>query len=120
MIWPYTCFPITRGYTGSHAGIDIPGFCNPSASIAAATSGTVISAVGSTFNGYGRYVDIRSPSGIVTRYAHLSTLYVSQGQQVSQGQAIGIIGATGNAQGIHLHFEVRVGGGPVNPLGYLP
>ena len=56
----------------------------------------------------------------MTRYAHLSTVNVSQGQQVSQGQAIGIIGATGNAQGIHLHFEVRVGGGPVNPLGYLP
>lgn len=119
MIWPYSC-QLSRGFGGGHAGIDIDGVCNPSASIAAATSGTVISAVTSTFSGYGMYVDIRSPNGTVTRYAHLSSVHVSQGQQVSQGQTIGIIGRTGNSTGIHLHFEVRVGGGPVNPLGYLP
>ena len=65
-------------------------------------------------------MDIRSPDGIVTRYAHLSSVHVSIGQQVSQGQTLGIIGATGNAQGVHLHFEVRINGSPVNPLSYLP
>jgi len=119
MIWPYSCF-LSQGYGSGHAGIDIDGVCNPSARIVAATSGTVIFAGGDSCCGYGLYVDIRSGDGIVTRYAHLASISVSMGQQVSQGQTIGVIGATGNATGIHLHFEVRVGGAPVNPLNYLP
>ena len=117
--WPYSC-QISRGFGGGHNGIDIDGICNNGAAIGAATSGTVISAVTATFNGYGRYVDVRSADGIVTRYAHLSSVHVSIGQQVSQGQSLGIIGATGNSTGIHLHFEVRINGSLVNPLSYLP
>lgn len=119
LIWPYSC-DISQYFGNGHNGIDIAGFCNSSAAIGAATSGTVISAVTSTFNGYGHYVDIRSPDGIVTRYAHLSSVHVSIGQQVSQGQTLGIIGETGNAEGVHLHFEVRINGSLVNPLNYLP
>ena len=115
LIWPYSC-QLSRGFGGGHNGIDIDGICNLSAAIASATSGTVISAVTSTFNGYGLYVDVQSPDGIVTRYAHLSSVHVSIGQQVSQGQTLGIIGRTGNSTGIHLHFEVRINGSLVNPL----
>jgi murein DD-endopeptidase MepM/ murein hydrolase activator NlpD len=117
--WPYSC-GISQPFGGGHNGIDIDGICNNGAAIGAATSGTVISAVTSTFNGYGHYVEIESPDGIRTLYAHLSSVYVSIGQQVSQGQSLGIIGATGNSTGIHLHFEVRINGSLVNPLNYLP
>ena len=119
LIWPYSC-RISGPFGGGHNGIDIDGICNNGAAIASATSGTVISAVTSTFSGYGLYVDVQGPNGIVTRYAHLSSVHVSIGQQVSQGQTLGIIGRTGNSTGIHLHFEVRINGSLVNPLNYLP
>jgi murein DD-endopeptidase MepM/ murein hydrolase activator NlpD len=119
MIWPYSC-QLSRGFTSYHSGIDIDGICNTRATIVAATSGTVIAAVTNSYNGYGFYVDVRSPSGIVTRYAHLSSVHVSVGQSVSQGQGLGIIGCTGRCTGTHLHFEVIVNGVQVDPLGYLP
>jgi murein DD-endopeptidase MepM/ murein hydrolase activator NlpD len=58
--------------------------------------------------------------GYVTLYAHMSRIRVSNGQSVSQGTRIGDIGSTGLSTGPHLHFEVRVGGVPVNPSSYLP
>jgi murein DD-endopeptidase MepM/ murein hydrolase activator NlpD len=70
--------------------------------------------------GYGSYVVIRHDNGYETLYAHMSAIYVSQGQYVSQGEAIGAIGCTGYCTGPHLHFEVRVGGATVDPLAYLP
>ena len=103
-----------------HSGIDIDGICNPTGPVVAATSGTVIAAVTQIYNGYGYYVDIRSPNGIVTRYAHLSRVTVSTGQSVSQGQQIGNVGCTGSCSGNHLHFEVHINGAAVNPLNYLP
>jgi murein DD-endopeptidase MepM/ murein hydrolase activator NlpD len=118
LIWPFIA-PLSRGFGGGHAGIDIDGYCCPNAAIVAAHGG-VVTFAGGGGNGYGLYVDIRRSDGLLTRYAHLSRISVSQGQSVSGGQQIGIIGATGNATGIHLHFEVRVGGSPVDPLGYLP
>ena len=58
----------------------------------------------------------------MTLYAHMlsGSRKVTAGQKVSQGQVLGIVGSTGNSTGTHLHFEVRVGGKPVNPLPYLP
>ena len=85
--------------------------------IRAAASGRVISA---GYNGgYGNLVVLDNGGGIATAYAHQSRLAVSAGQSVSQGQVIGYVGSTGFSTGPHLHFEVRVNGSPVDPMGYL-
>jgi murein DD-endopeptidase MepM/ murein hydrolase activator NlpD len=70
--------------------------------------------------GYGYYVIVRHGDGSETLYAHLSAIYVSLGQYVGQGEIIGAVGCTGWCTGPHLHFEVRIGGTPVDPLAYLP
>jgi murein DD-endopeptidase MepM/ murein hydrolase activator NlpD len=67
-------------------------------------------------SGYGRLVKIQHEFGIETRYAHLSKLRVKVGQRVSRGQRIGDMGASGRVTGVHLHYEVRVGGKAVNPM----
>jgi len=72
------------------------------------------------YYGYGNTVIIRHADGKETLYAHLSQIYVRMGQVVDQGETIGAVGCTGWCTGPHLHFEVRVGGVPVNPLNYLP
>ena len=70
-------------------------------------------------SGYGRLVKIQHEFGIETRYAHLSQLRVKVGQRVSRGQRIGDMGASGRVTGVHLHYEVRVGGKAVNPMIYI-
>jgi len=70
-------------------------------------------------SGYGRLVKIQHEFGIETRYAHLSRLGVKVGQRVSRGQRIGDMGASGRVTGVHLHYEVRVGGKAVNPMIYI-
>ncbi|MEW9918567.1 DUF5930 domain-containing protein [Marimonas sp. MJW-29] len=70
-------------------------------------------------SGYGRLVKIQHEFGIETRYAHLSKLRVKVGQRVSRGQRIGDMGASGRVTGVHLHYEVRVGGRAVNPMIYI-
>ena len=70
-------------------------------------------------SGYGRLVKIQHEFGIETRYAHLSRLRVKVGQRVSRGQRIGDMGASGRVTGVHLHYEVRVGGKAVNPMIYI-
>jgi murein DD-endopeptidase MepM/ murein hydrolase activator NlpD len=98
-----------------HAGVDI---AVPSGTpIRAAGSGTV--AIAGWVGGYGNYTCIQHGGGIATCYGHQSRLGVSVGQHVSQGQVIGLSGCTGHCFGPHVHFEVRVGGAPVNPMGYL-
>lgn len=120
LIWPVTG-PISSYMDASHPlGIDIDLYNNPSAPIAAATSGTVIFAGGNACCSYGLYVVVLSPDGIETLYAHFSSISVSAGQQVSQGQTLGIAGCTGYCTGNHLHFEVIDNGVRVNPLDYLP
>jgi murein DD-endopeptidase MepM/ murein hydrolase activator NlpD len=69
--------------------------------------------------GYGNLIVVDHGNGIATAYAHQSSLAASAGQQVGQGQVIGYVGSTGFSTGPHLHFEVRVNGSPVDPLGYL-
>jgi murein DD-endopeptidase MepM/ murein hydrolase activator NlpD len=118
LIWPVSG-PITSPYGmrwGSlHPGIDIgAGTGTP---IKAAAAGRVI--VSGYSGGYGNLIVIDHGNGIATAYAHQSSLAASTGQRVSQGQVIGYVGSTGFSTGPHLHFEVRVNGSPVDPLGYL-
>ena len=70
-------------------------------------------------SGYGRLIKIQHEFGIETRYAHLSRIRVNVGERVSRGQRIGDMGNTGRSTGTHLHYEVRVGGEPVNPMVYI-
>jgi murein DD-endopeptidase MepM/ murein hydrolase activator NlpD len=84
--------------------------------VRAAASGSVIYAGG--MGGYGNIVVIDHGGGMATAYAHLSAIWVGGGS-VSQGQGIGAVGCTGSCTGPHLHFEVRINGSPVDPLGYL-
>jgi murein DD-endopeptidase MepM/ murein hydrolase activator NlpD len=120
LIWPVSG-PVSSYYGPGHPlGIDIDGFRLSGAAIAASTSGTVIFAGGNACCSYGLYVVVMSPDGIETLYAHLSSISVGAGETVVQGQALGIIGATGYSTGVHLHFEVIDNGARQNPLDYLP
>ncbi len=120
LIWPVHG-PISSYYGPSHPlGIDIDGYNLAGHAIAAATSGTVIFAGGNACCSYGLYVVVMSPGGIETLYGHLSSINVSQGQTVSQGDELGIIGNTGYSTGTHLHFEVIDNGTRENPTAYLP
>lgn len=106
--------PIT-GASRYHPGLDIgASYGTP---IQASNSGVVIYAGVQT--GYGNIVVIDHGGGIATAYAHQSQILVSDGQYVSRGQVIGRVGSTGYSTGPHLHFEVRVNGNPVDPLGYI-
>jgi murein DD-endopeptidase MepM/ murein hydrolase activator NlpD len=94
-----------------HPGLDIAA---PSGTtVSAAAAGTVIMA--QWYGGYGNYILIDHGGGYSTGYGHLSAIYVSNGQSVSRGQAIGAVGSTGQSTGPHLHFEIRIAGKPVDP-----
>ncbi len=95
------------GYYG-HTGNDISNI-PAGTTIRAAASGVVIYS-GYTTWGYGRHIIIQHPNGTQTLYAHNSANYVSVGDEVAQGQAIGAVGMTGNATGNHCHFEIRQNG----------
>ena len=98
-----------------HAGIDIR--APRGTVIKAAASGVVVHSGG--MGGYGKTVVISHSSGLTTLYGHCSRLIAKSGARVSQGQTIACVGSTGRSTGNHLHFEVRVGGSPRNPLKYL-
>ena len=98
-----------------HNGIDIA--ANTGTTVASAGSGTVIAAGFS--GGFGQRVLIQHSGGLVTLYAHLSSINVSTGQSVSSGTSIGAVGCTGSCTGPHLHFETRVGGTAYDPRSYL-
>ena len=98
-----------------HAGLDIAN--RTGTPIVSPAKGTVISA--GWQNAYGNCVVINHGNSITTRYAHMEKFVVKEGQEVSRGEVIGSIGNTGRSTGPHLHYEVRVGGIPVNPMRYI-
>ena len=98
-----------------HEGIDLA--VSTGTPVVASSAGTVI--VAGWMGGYGNLVVVDHGGGISTAYAHNTSVTVAVGQQVAQGQLIAYSGNTGNSTGPHVHFEVRVGGGVVDPLGYL-
>ena len=101
----------------SHKGIDIG--ASKGTPIKAVAAGTVTLAQYGYGGGYGNHVIISHGNGVQTLYGHCTTLKVSVGQKVSQGQVIATVGNTGNSQGNHLHLEIRVNGVAQNPQNYL-
>lgn len=114
--WPTRGY-ISQGYWWGHRGLDI---ANGVGVPVAAADGGYVTYAGWSPVGYGYMVQIDHGNGFSTLYAHLSQWYVDPGQAVARGQIIGAMGSTGNSTGPHLHFEVRYGGVPQNPLVYLP
>ena len=98
-----------------HQGIDQG--ASTGTPIGASKAGTVIFA--GWQGGYGNLVLVDHHDGVVTAYAHMSSMSVSSGTSVDQGQQLGAVGSTGNSTGPHLHFETRVNGNAVNPRQYL-
>ena len=98
-----------------HKGVD---FAAPNGTPLYATADGVVTHAGWS-SGYGRLVKIQHEFGIETRYAHISKLRAKVGQRVSRGDRIGDMGASGRVTGVHLHYEVRVGGNAVNPMIYI-
>jgi murein DD-endopeptidase MepM/ murein hydrolase activator NlpD len=119
-IWPVNG-PITapfcqrRAWEACHPGMDIG--VPTGTPIRAADGGRV--AIAGWVGGYGNYTCIQHTATLSSCYGHQSVIKVHVGQQVSQGQIIGLSGSTGFSTGPHLHFEARVNGVPVNPLNYL-
>lgn len=124
-IWPASSYIITSpfgtrlhpiwGTYRTHYGADIG--ASYGTNVLAADGGTVIT---STYDSsYGYYIAISHGGGRVTMYAHMSQLLASEGDVVSQGEVIGLVGSTGDSTGPHLHFEVRVDGTRVDPLDYF-
>jgi murein DD-endopeptidase MepM/ murein hydrolase activator NlpD len=117
-IWPVNG-PVTSPYGPRwgrmHEGVDIA--VPAGTPIRAANSGKVILAAPT--GGYGNYTCIDHGSGLSSCYAHQSSYATSVGASVSQGDVIGYVGCTGSCFGDHLHFEIRINGAAVDPLGYL-
>lgn len=117
--WPLTgggmiTRPVSTG-TSRHPGLDIA--VGPNTRIVAAGDGVVRSA--GEDDVYGRYVLVEHEGGLETIYGHASRLYVKRGERVRAGQLIALTGSTGRASAPHLHFEVRRGGDPVDPLQFV-
>ncbi|KKQ17242.1 MAG: LysM domain/M23/M37 peptidase domain protein [candidate division WS6 bacterium GW2011_GWF1_36_8] len=117
---------ISRGFFSGHYGIDFYPTGGSRPSVVSACAGTVISAGwgywGTNYGGYGYYTHVDCGNGYTILNGHMDKLYVSAGQHVGKGQALGLIGATGVAYGVHTHFELRRGaglGGRINPAPYM-
>jgi murein DD-endopeptidase MepM/ murein hydrolase activator NlpD len=118
LVWPVNgpvVSPFGMRWGRLHAGVDI---AVPSGTaIRAADSGRVV--LMGWVGGYGNYTCVQHTASLSTCYAHQSSFATSNGASVSQGQVIGYVGCTGHCFGDHLHFETRVSGSPVDPMGYL-
>ena len=121
MVWPVNgpmSSPFGPRWGRLHAGIDIS--AGEGTPIHAADSGRIVLMQGTgASGGYGNYTCVQHTATMSTCYAHQSRFGTSVGASVGQGQVIGYVGNTGNSFGAHLHFEVRINGSPVNPMGYL-
>lgn len=106
--------PLTHG-RGTHQGVDIA--AAPGQPVRASADGIVMAA--SEQGGLGKAIFLAHGYGLSTRYGHLSAVGVRPGQKVKRGDIIGRVGSTGRSTGYHLHYEVRIDGEPVNPLGYI-
>ncbi len=116
---PYHYINGGNPYSGGHLAIDL--YAPEGTPITAADSGVVVwSSYGEWNGGYGNVVMIDHRNGFMTLYGHLSQVNVLLCQSVFAGETVGLSGNTGNSFGAHLHFEVRLGGGFVNPWDYLP
>jgi peptidoglycan DL-endopeptidase CwlO len=120
-IWPVNG-PVVSGFGmrwgRMHEGIDIA--VPAGTPIRAAAAGSVVLVQSEAESGgYGNFTCLDHGGGLQTCYAHQSSIAVAPGQSVSQGAVIGYVGCTGHCFGDHLHFEVRIGGSPTDPLGYL-
>ena len=123
MLWPVDG-KVTSGFgprgRRRHTGLDIPMPLNTP--IRAAKSGIVAKTGNNStmgFRGYGNFVLMDHGGGVKTLYAHCSSVGVSEGMKIMQGQIVGYVGRTGRATTEHLHFEVRINDKPVNPIPYL-
>ena len=99
-----------------HKGVDIS--APTGTPVHTTADGVVISAEPVT-GGYGRLVVVDHGGGYQTYYAHLSKILVHAGQELRRGEVVGLVGSTGRTTAPHLHYEVRINGGPVNPYRYL-
>ena len=120
-IWPIESFDrITstfgRRWSAFHEGIDIP--AGRGVPIFAACNGRIT--ISKFMDNYGNTVWIEHRDNLYTRYCHASQLLVKEGDIVKKGQLIAYVGSTGNSTGNHLHFELRYGDFPLNPLDFLP
>ena len=117
-LWPTACRRISQYFKRSHNAIDIA--CGMGIPIYATADGTVDSVRGGWSGGYGNTILVSHVGGIKARYSHLSVVYVKNGQTVTRGQVIGLMGSTGHSTGPHLDFRIYVNGmQAVNPLSYI-
>lgn len=115
--------PKTSGGYGSsnHDGIDIGGTGgNLNGQAADSIGGGKVAEVGYDENGYGNYVVVDHGNGYTSLYGHLQKATVKQGETVSAGQQVGVIGSTGNSSGPHLHLRVRKNGQSIDPRTVIP
>lgn len=110
----YRSDPITHG-RGVHQGVDIA--ANAGQPVKASADGVVLRA--GVIGGLGKAVYVAHGYGLTTRYGHMARVDVRPGQRVRRGDVLGLVGNTGRSTGYHLHYEVRLDGEPVNPLGYI-
>ena len=104
-----------RGGSRRHEGVDLPGLLG---SGVYSTGAGVVTFAGWA-GGYGNMIQIDHSGGLRTRYGHLSRILVVRGSSVAHGERIGLMGSTGRSTGSHLHYEVRLAGAPLNPLGFI-
>lgn len=107
--------PFTRG-AALHTGIDFR--AEPGSAVRATAAGRVVTAE-YTGGGYGNMVEIEHGNGLETRYAHMSSIAVTEGAWVEAGAIVGRVGSTGRSTGPHLHYETRVSGDPTDPQRFL-
>lgn len=115
--YPVASVKITQGYRTFHPGLDLDGITGDE--IRPIKDG-IVELISTSKYAYGKAILINHGEGVTSLYAHLSKILVEEGQAVETSTVIGQMGATGHAQGDHLHLEVRKNGIPVNPYTILP